>query len=142
MAVSAYYEDNPEASAGRDIAAINITPLVDVLLVLLIIFMVAAPVLTHRIDLDLPQRGPHPPTPPAATIDLRIDATGAIAWNGSPQPLSTLEALMAVEAQRATRDAGPLLRIDASGDADYGRVAQVLAAARNAGLDRIGFVER
>ena len=141
MAVSAYFEGNPEASAGRDIAAINITPLVDVLLVLLIIFMVAAPVLTRRIDLDLPQPGPSRPQSPA-TIELRIDASGAIQWNGAAQPVSALEGLMAVEAQRASAERAPLLQIDASGEADYGRVAQVLAAARNAGLDRIAFIER
>lgn len=71
MAVSAFYESIPDTSAGRDIAAINITPLVDVLLVLLIIFMVAAPVVTHRIDLDLPRPTPDA-TPPPQTIRLGV----------------------------------------------------------------------
>jgi biopolymer transport protein ExbD len=141
MAVSAFYEGNPEASAGRDIAAINITPLVDVLLVLLIIFMVAAPVVSRSIDLDLPQPTPNAPLQ-SQTIRLEIDAAGEVRWNDAVQPLSALEALMAVEAQRATPGKEPLLQIDASGDADYGRVARVLAAARNAGLDRIAFVQR
>jgi len=141
MAVSAFYQGNPEASAGRDIAAINITPLVDVLLVLLIIFMVAAPVVTRSIDLDLPRPGPNASVQPQ-TIRLGIDASGEIRWNDVVQPLSALEALMAVEAQRAVSGKQPLLQIDASGDADYGRVARVLAAARNAGLDRIAFVQR
>ena len=141
MAVSAFYEGNPEASAGRDIAAINITPLVDVLLVLLIIFMVAAPVVSRSIDLDLPQPTPNAPLQ-SQTIRLEIDAAGEVRWNDAVQPLSALEALMAVEAQRATSGKKPLLQIDASGDADYGRVARVLAAARNAGLDRIAFVQR
>ena len=139
MAVSVFYESIPDTSAGRDIAAINITPLVDVLLVLLIIFMVAAPVVTHRIDLDLPRPTPNA-TPPPQTIRLGIDASGEIRWNDAVQPLSALEALMAVEAQRASGKQ-PLLQIDASGDADYGRVARVLAAARNAGLDRVAFVQ-
>jgi biopolymer transport protein ExbD len=141
MAVSAYFEGTPEASAGRDIAAINITPLVDVLLVLLIIFMVAAPVVTRSIDLDLPHPTPNE-TPRPQTIRLGIDASGELHWNDAVQPLSALEALMAVEAQRSTPGKEPLLQIDASGDADYGRVARVLAAARNAGLDRIVFVQR
>ena len=141
MAVSAFHEGTPESSAGRDIAAINITPLVDVLLVLLIIFMVAAPVVTRSIDVDLPRPTPTPPAQPR-TIHLGIDASGEIRWNHAVQPLSALEALMAVEAQRAVPGKQPLLQIDASGDADYGRVARVLAAARNAGLDRIAFVQR
>ena len=141
MAVSAFYEGYPEASVGRDIAAINITPLVDVLLVLLIIFMVAAPVVTRSIDLDLPRPTPDA-TPPPQTIRLGIDASGEIHWNDTLQPLSALEALMAVEAQRAASGKQPLLQIDANGEADYGRVARVLAAARNAGLDRIAFVQR
>ena len=140
MAVSVFYESIPDTSAGRDIAAINITPLVDVLLVLLIIFMVAAPVVTHRIDLDLPRPTPNA-TPPPQTIRLGIDASGEIRWNDAVQPLSALEALMAVEAQRSSPNKQPLLQIDASGDADYGRVARVLAAARNAGLDRVAFVQ-
>ena len=138
MAVSAF----SDAAAGRDIAAINITPLVDVLLVLLIIFMVAAPVVTRRIDLDLPQRGPTPPAPPSETIRLRIEPSGELRWNGASQPMSALEALMAVEAQRAPHDRSPLLQIDASGEADYGLVAKVLASARNAGLERVAFVSR
>ena len=141
MAVSAFYQGNPEASAGRDIAAINITPLVDVLLVLLIIFMVAAPVVTRSIDLDLPQAGPRPPSSPQA-IRLGIDASGDIRWNGAVQPLSAIEGLMAVEVQRAATGGQPLLQIDASDEAEYGRVARVLGAARNAGLDRITFVSR
>ena len=140
MAVSAFHESISDSSGGRDIAAINITPLVDVLLVLLIIFMVAAPVVSHRIDLDLPRPTPDA-TPQPQTIRLGIDASGEIRWNDAVQPLSALEALMSVEAQRVAQDQQPLLQIDASGDADYGRVARVLAAARNAGLDRIAFVQ-
>ena len=138
MAVSAL---SNRAAGDRDMAAINITPLVDVLLVLLIIFMVAAPVVSRRVELDLPRAGPTPPAPAAETIRLRIEASGELRWNGASQPLSALEALMAVEAQRAPRDRGPLLQIDASGEADYGLVTKVLAAARNAGLERISFVQ-
>ena len=140
MAFSAFYEVIPDTSARCDIAAINITPLVDVLLVLLIIFMVAAPVVTRSIDLDLPRPAPDA-TPPPQAIRLGIDASGEIRWNDAVQPLSALEALMAVEVQRAASGKQPLLQIDASGEADYGRVARVLAAARNAGLDRIAFVQ-
>jgi biopolymer transport protein ExbD len=129
------------ATLQRDsVARINITPLVDVLLVLLVIFMIAPPVLTRRIPLALP--GSAPPAPvdvEAATIDLRIDAAGELTWNGSAAPLSALQPMLEAEVQR-DRAHPPLLRIDANGDADYGVVAKVLAAANNAELNRIAFV--
>ena len=126
-------------SQDRALADINITPLVDVMLVLLVIFMIAAPTLSHRIELDLPQSGPDiaPPTEP---IRLRIDAAGQAYWNDAAQPLSVLQSLMSVEVQRHSRHQ-PLLQIDASADADYGVVAKVLASARNAQMDRIAFVQ-
>ena len=130
-------------SAARQpaIAAINITPLVDVMLVLLVIFMIAAPTLSQRIDLNLPQAAPPDTVRPAPTepVRLRIDASGEVYWNEAAQPLSALQALMEVEVQRAPGNP-PQLQIDASGDADYGVLAKVLAAAQNARMDRIGFV--
>jgi len=126
-------------STQRSVAEINITPLVDVMLVLLVIFMVAAPVLTHRIPLDLPGAAPVTPAPPPATIDLRIDANGGLSWNGGAMSMAALPALLDAEAGRVP-GASPLLRIDANAEADYGTVAKVLALARNAGMDRIGFV--
>ena len=127
-------------SGQRTLADINITPLVDVMLVLLVIFMIAAPTLSHRVPLDLPQSGPVRPTPAPEAIRLRIDASGQVYWNEAAQPLSALEAMLSVEAQR---DPGiqPRVRIDASEDAEYGIVAKVLASARNAGLERIDFVQ-
>jgi biopolymer transport protein ExbD len=121
-------------------ATINITPLVDVMLVLLVIFMIAAPMLTRTIDLNLPGATPptsaqHPPPP----IALRIDAAGTVYWNETATPLSALQPMLQSELQR---DPGnpPLLKIDASGETDYGIIAKVLAAARNADWDRIAFV--
>jgi biopolymer transport protein ExbD len=130
------------ASEQRDsqFATINITPLVDVMLVLLVIFMIAAPLLTRTIDLTLP--GATPPTTPQPSppsIALRIDAAGTVYWNETATPLSALQPMLQSELQR---DPGhpPLLKIDASGETDYGIVAKVLAAARNADWDRIAFV--
>jgi biopolymer transport protein ExbD len=123
------------------LASINITPLVDVLLVLLVIFMITAPAVTRTIGLDLPQPTPGPVPPPAA-IELRIDASGAVHWSGAEQPSSALQGLLEVERQRHADRRQPLLEIDASDDAEYEAVARVLAAARNAGLDHIAFVRR
>jgi biopolymer transport protein ExbD len=130
----------PGTMQRDSVAQINITPLVDVLLVLLVIFMIAAPVLTRRIPLALP--GTVPPVPVDArpmTIDLRIDAAGQLTWNGAAASLSALQPMLEAEAQRDPAHP-PLLRIDANGDADYGVVAKVLAAAHNAALTRIAFV--
>jgi biopolymer transport protein ExbD len=136
MAVSAY----AQASGERDIAGINITPLVDVLLVLLIIFMVAAPTLTKAVDFTLPQSPPNPIVVKPQRIHLGIQADGSVSWNGAVQPFSALPSLMAVEAQRDPKHP-PVLEIDASGDADYGVVTRVLAMARSAELDNIAFVQ-
>lgn len=127
------------ASAPRDraFADINITPLVDVMLVLLIIFMVAAPTLSRAVQFDLPHATPNPPTV-NDRIQLGIQADGSITWNGAVQPYSALQALMAVEAQRDPAHP-PTLVIKANGDADYGVVTRVLALARAAELDRIAF---
>ena len=120
-------------------ATINITPLVDVMLVLLVIFMIAAPLLTRTIELKLPGAVPQARVQPAPSIALRIDAGGTVYWNGTATPLSALQPMLQSELQR---DPGhpPLLKIDASGETDYGIVAKVLAAARNADWDRIAFV--
>ena len=131
-------------SGGGPMADINVTPLVDVMLVLLIIFMVTAPILSYPIDIDLPQRSTRPPEQPKdppEPIELRIDAGGQVYWNDSPVPLSALRNMMETEVQR---DPGnqPTLQIDTSLDAEYGILAQVLAAARNAQMQKIGFVKK
>ena len=130
------------ASRNESIAEMNITPLVDVMLVLLVIFMIAAPIMTQRIPLDLPGARPDVPTQPRREpIDLRIAASGEVSWNGDLVPVSALRNLMEAEVARDPQHQ-PLLQIEAAGDADYGAVARVLAAARNAGMDRIGFVRQ
>ena len=130
-------------SAQRSMASINITPLVDVMLVLLVIFMVTAPVLSRAIPLDLPQAAPpdQPRPPPPEPIQLRIDAAGELSWNGDATSLSALPGLLDAEMQRNPGDQ-PMLQIDANGDSDYGVVAGVLAAANKAGVQKVGFVRR
>ena len=124
-------------------ADINVTPLVDVMLVLLIIFMVTAPTLSYPIDIDLPQKSNNPPpaTEPPPPIALRIDASGQVYWNEAAQPISALQNLMEVEVNRDPTNQ-PQLEIDTSPDADYGVLAKVLAAAKNAGMIKIGFVQK
>ena len=131
-------------NSGGPMADINVTPLVDVMLVLLIIFMVTAPIMSYPIDIDLPQRSTNPPpTPqnPPDPIRLRIDSGGTVFWNDSPVPLSQLQGQM-VETVNKDPSNQPTLEIDTADDAEYGVLAKVLAAARNAQMQKIGFVKK
>jgi len=131
-------------SGGGPMADINVTPLVDVMLVLLIIFMVTAPIMSYPIDIDLPQRSLNPPptkTDPPEPIRLRIDAAGQVFWNDSPTPVSALRNMMEAEVERDPTNQ-PTLEIDTNDDADYGILAKVLATARNARMEKIGFVKK
>ena len=129
---------------GQPMADINVTPLVDVMLVLLIIFIVTAPVMTYPIDVDLPQRVINPPPQlrePPPPIELKIDASGQVTWNNNPVQVSAVQAMMENELQRDPTNQ-PLLQIDANPDAQYDVMAKVLAAAKNAQMQKIGFVQQ
>ena len=116
------------------IAEMNITPLVDVMLVLLIIFMVAAPMLTRSLSLNFPSIGPEQTPPPPHEIRLQILADGTLVWDGTPLSTTALDAVMRIE---ATREVAPLLQIEVDDDATYAQVAAVLGRARHAGIERI-----
>ena len=134
------FTNNASASAMADI---NVTPLVDVMLVLLIIFMVTMPIQSVPVDVDLPQRSINPPpqvNDPPEPISLRIDSAGQVFWNNTPTPVSALQSMMKTEVERDPTNQ-PTLEIDTSEDADYGILAQVLAAAKNAEMIKIGFVQ-
>jgi len=128
------------SGAREAMSSMNVTPLVDVMLVLLIIFMVTAPLLSRPINIELPQPGPQKvdreqlPEP----IHLRIGALGDLYWNDVPLPASALQPSLQLEAARAVQ---PTLILDTSPDADYQYMAQVLAVAKDARLRRIGFAE-
>ncbi len=131
-------------SSGGPMANINVTPLVDVMLVLLIIFMMTAPMLSYPIDIDLPQRSLNPPpttVDPPDPIRLRIDQSGMVYWNDSPTPITALRNMMESEVQRDVNNQ-PTLEIDVNAEADYGILAKVLAVARNAQMQKIGFVKK
>jgi biopolymer transport protein ExbD len=129
---------------GKPMADINVTPLVDVMLVLLIIFIVTAPIVTYPIEVDLPQRVINPPPQlkdPPPPIDLAIDASGQVSWNSSPVAITELQAKMENEVQRDPTNQ-PELRIAANPDAQYDVMAKVLAAAKNSRMLKIGFVQQ
>ena len=130
-------------SGGGAMSDMNVTPLVDVMLVLLIIFMVTAPIASYPIEVNLPQKSLNPPPQlkePPPPIRLRIDASGQVFWNDQTQPVSALPNLMRQEVERDPTNQ-PLLEIETSSDADYGVLAKVLAHAKNAEMEKIGFVQ-
>ena len=125
-------------------ADINVTPLVDVMLVLLIIFIVTAPIMTYPIEVALPQRVINPPPQlkePPAPIDLKIDASNQVTWNNNPVSVTALQNMMEEEVQKDPTNQ-PELRIDANPDSEYEVMAKVLAAAKNAQMQKIGFVQQ
>jgi biopolymer transport protein ExbD len=124
-------------------ADINVTPLVDVMLVLLIIFIVTAPIMTYPIAVDLPQRVLNPPPvtrDPPPPIDLRVDASNQVYWNNSPVNVNDLQQKMEEEVQKDPTNQ-PELRIDANPDSEYEVMAKILAQAKNAQMKKIGFVQ-
>ena len=123
-------------------ADINVTPLVDVMLVLLIIFMVTMPIQSYPIKIDLPQKSNLPPPEDKKDVEpikLRIDASGQVYWNDSPTPVSALENMMSAEVQKDPTNQ-PQLQIQTNDDAEYEVLAKVLAAAKNAEMQKIGFL--
>ena len=123
--------------APRLMSEINVTPLVDVMLVLLVIFILTAPLLASSIKLELPRTSAAKATQAPQFVTLVVDKTGVIFVNDQPVTLGALQArLMQTAAQNP--DTEVQLRADAA--VPYGQVVAVMGAAQNAGLMRIGFV--
>jgi len=123
--------------ADAPMSEINVTPLVDVMLVLLVIFILTAPLMTSAIRLDLPQsEGGQPGTLPQA-ITLAVDAQGAFFLNDQP---ITPDALRQRLSDAARRQPDTELELRADQAVPYGRVVEAMGLAQKAGLSRIGFV--
>jgi biopolymer transport protein ExbD len=122
---------------SRPMSDINMTPLIDVMLVLLVIFIITAPLLTYALKLDLPDVKAAPAAPAAPPVRLSIDATGAIQLDAQPIEVDALRAKLAELA--ALR---PALEVQLRADraARFERVALVMSLAQQAGLTKIGFV--
>jgi biopolymer transport protein ExbD len=116
---------------------INMTPLVDVMLVLLIIFIITVPVMKHALHVDLPRATTRPQTVKPDVYQLSIDAHGAYFWNQKPITLEALEPLLRREAEKTPQ---PELHIRGDKAARYEFVMAVMAQARNAGLKKIAFL--
>lgn len=119
------------------IAAINTTPLIDMMLVLLIMFIMAIPLSTHKVPLDLPSSvvGPVDPRP---VHRLDVDAGGRAIWDGRSVTDAELRSRLAA---MAADPAGPVLHFNPDGEARYERVDRILADVRRAGIDRLGLVD-
>ena len=117
------------------IAAINTTPLIDMMLVILIMLIVSIPMTTHKVPLDLPRPAPQQALPQIHR--LAIQPSGALLWDGQVLPAGALPARLG--AFQADPDM-PVLELLADGEARYERVDQVLAQIRRAGVTRLGFV--
>jgi biopolymer transport protein ExbD len=118
-------------------ADMNVVPLVDVMLVLLVIFIVTAPLLTHAVKIDLPKASSSVNITKPEHIELGLREGGELFWNGEAV---SLEALARHLAAAAARPVQPELHIRADRHVHYEKVAQVMALAAKAGLVRIGFV--
>jgi biopolymer transport protein ExbD len=119
------------------LAAMNVVPLVDVMLVLLVIFIVTAPILTHAVKIDLPKASSSVNITKPEHIEFGIREDGRLFWSGEPVTLEQLPQRFAAAAQKQPQ---PELHIRADRHVHYEKVAQVMAAAAKAGLVRIGFV--
>lgn len=118
--------------------AINTTPLIDVMLVLLVTLIISLPVMTHAIKLDLPQIPPAAVKPPAEVINLDIDFDGTVVWNGTP--VASWQQLEGYFRTEARRDPQPEIHLRPDRGAKYDVVARVLASAQHNRVKKIGFV--
>ncbi|MGF6288508.1 ExbD/TolR family protein [Paraburkholderia youngii] len=133
MAMSPFSDDDDQGLMNE----INMTPLVDVMLVLLIIFLVTIPALQHAVRIDLPHASSQPEAVKPAHVDVAVQADGTVLWDGQPV---TDDGLRARIAQAALATPQPELHLRADRRVPYERVAIVMSAAQSGGLTKLGFV--
>ena len=124
--------------AAGSFTDINMTPLIDVMLVLLIIFIISLPPVTHAVKIDNPRpTNPPPPPRPPVVVDLAIDFDGTLSWNGSPVDRKTMQGYIT---EQAGEDPQPEVHISVDKFAKYAKVAETLADLQSRGLKKIGFI--
>jgi biopolymer transport protein ExbD len=125
--------------SGGPMASINVTPLVDVMLVLLIIFMITTPLMRHKIEVKLPNailhKKPDPLTHPPITLTVKAD--GSVYWNDDPVDPSLLDSRLATTAQLVPQ---PELDVRADKTTHYGIIWNVVKLAKNNGMQKVGFI--
>jgi len=132
MSFASLDDDDNEA-----LAEINMIPLIDVMLVLLVIFIVTAPLLTHAVKVDLPKASSSANLTKPDNVQLAIDGGGQVYWNGEAVAAAALQDKLRIAAALSPQ---PELHLRAERTTPYEKVAEVMAASARAGLTRIGFV--
>jgi len=124
---------------GEPMMDINTTPLIDVMLVLLIMFIITIPVQTHAVKLDLPQNQPNQPPPPILPVknEVRVTPQNQITWNGSPINLTILRQYLD---QTQAMSPVPELHLRPDAQARYEVVDEVLAVTKRANVTKMGFI--
>jgi biopolymer transport protein ExbD len=115
----------------------NVIPLVDIMLVLLIIFIITIPVMTHAVKIDLPRENNNPPPVPPTVVTVYVEFDGTIYWNGAPVDQQTFRDYVAIE---NAKDPQPEVHVDAHRRVPYVYVANVLFTLERGGLQKVGFV--
>jgi biopolymer transport protein ExbD len=132
---------NPQARHStkplHSMSDINVTPMVDVMLVLLVIFIIAAPLINHAVKLDLPQANSQAIDAEIPSISLSFDAQGQLHWEGKVIAFAELEKNLAIVKMQQPQ---PEILLHADKQTRYEIIAQVMAAAQAQGLSKIGFV--
>jgi len=128
------------SESGGPMAEINVTPLVDVMLVLLIIFMITAPLMSHKVEVELPranlvQEEERGPVIPPITVTVTDD--GRMFWNDQPITPSLLESRLSVEAQKTPQ---PPLNVRGDKTTKYRVVSEVVRIAQAQGMRKVGFI--
>jgi biopolymer transport protein ExbD len=127
-----------DAASGM-LCEINTTPLIDIMLVLLITLIIALPLMTHGVSIELPHAAPPQQTAPPEVIDLDIEFDGTVLWNGTV--MESLQQLARYLRSEAPKDPQPQMRLRPDPRARYDTVAKVLALAQQNGLKRVGFID-
>jgi biopolymer transport protein ExbD len=126
--------------SGGPMAEINVTPLVDVMLVLLIIFMITAPLMSHKVKIDLPEANldersnEAPPVPP---INTSVEDNGNLYWNDEPVTKDLLESRLSIEAQKTPQ---PAINVRGDKTTKYRIVSDVVRIAQAQGMRKVGFM--
>jgi biopolymer transport protein ExbD len=125
--------------SGGPMAEINVTPLVDVMLVLLIIFMITAPLMSHKVKVELPKAtlAEKPESKTTPPITLAVTQEGNMFWNDQPISLGQLESRLSVEAQKTPQ---PAINVRGDRTTKYRTVAEVVRIAQAQGMRKVGFV--
>jgi len=126
--------------SGGPMAEINVTPLVDVMLVLLIIFMITAPLMSHKVKVDLPEANlerKEEKAPPVPPITLAVKEDGSLFWNDEPIGKDLLESRLSIEAQKTPQ---PQINVRGDKTTKYRIVNEVVQIAQAQGMRKVGFV--